>query len=164
MISEKMEEALNEQINAELWSAYMYLSMSAYFESENLGGFANWMRVQADEEVEHAMRFYNYVNEVGGRVELKPIDEVPTAWDSPLDAFQETLKHEKKVTSLINDLVDLADEENDHATYSMLQWFVDEQVEEEDSAGEIVEKLEFVGDSANGLLSLDRHLGERSAE
>ena len=164
MISEKMEEALNEQINAELWSAYMYLSMSAYFESENLGGFANWMRVQADEEVEHAMRFYNYVNEVGGRVELKPIDEVPTDWDSPLDAFQETLEHEKKVTSLINDLVDLADEENDHATYSMLQWFVDEQVEEEDSAGEIVEKLEFVGDSANGLLSLDRQLGERSAE
>ncbi|MEF8848488.1 MAG: ferritin [Candidatus Thermoplasmatota archaeon] len=162
MIKEKIEEAINNQINAELWSAYLYLSMSTYFESKSLGGFANWMRNQAQEEVAHAMRFYNYVNDRGGRVKLQPIEKVPTDWKSPLDVFQETYKHEQKVTEMINDLVDLASKENDHATYNMLQWFVEEQVEEEDSAEEIVEKLKLIGDSGNGLLRLDKELGQRT--
>lgn len=164
MLSERTQKALNEQVNAELWSAYLYLSISAYFESENLGGFANWMRIQADEEVEHAMRIFDYVNDRGGRVKLHPIDDVPSSWNSPLEAFRETFEHEKKVTGLINDLVDLAEEEEDRATYSMLQWFIDEQVEEEDSVEEIVEKLQLVGDNPNGLLSLDRELGQRPQE
>ena len=141
MMKKLIEKAINKQINAEFWSAYLYLSMSAYFESINLSGFANWMIMQSQEEVSHAMRFYNHVVERGGRVKLDPIDSVETEWKSPLHVFQETYKHEQKVTGLIEGLVDLAEKEKDRATLNMLQWFIGEQVEEESSADEIVGKL-----------------------
>jgi ferritin len=161
MLKQKIEEAINKQINAELWSAYLYLSMSAYFESISLGGFANWMRIQSQEEVTHAMKFYDYVVERGGRVKLMPIDVVKTHWKSPLDAFEETYKHEQKVTSLISNLVNLSAVEKDHATVNMLQWFVNEQVEEESSADEIVQKLRLIGKDGSGLFMIDRELGQR---
>ena len=161
MLKPKIEKTINKQINAELWSAYLYLSMSAYFESISLGGFANWMRIQAQEEVSHAMRFYNYVVERGGRVKLMPIDAVKTDWKSPLDAFEETYTHEQKVTGLINELVNMSAAEKDHATVNMLQWFIDEQVEEESSADEIVQKLKLIGKDGSGLFMIDRELGQR---
>lgn len=161
MIKKNVEQAINKQINAELWSAYLYLSMSTYFDSISLSGFSNWMKMQAQEEVNHAMRFYNHLVERGGRVKLDAIDEVPTEWESPLHVFEETYKHEQKVTSMIEDLVDLAEEEKDRATLNMLQWFIDEQVEEEDSADEMVQKLKLIGDSGNGLFMIDRELGQR---
>jgi len=161
MLSEKMQDALNGQLNAELYSAYLYASMSAYFESINLRGFANWMRVQAQEEVVHAYRFYNFVNERGGRVVLGPVEGPPTEWDSPLAAFEAAYGHEQKVTGLINELVDLAVSEKDHATNNFLQWFVSEQVEEEASANEVVQKLNLVGEATGGLFMLDREMGQR---
>jgi len=161
MISEKMQDALNGQLNAELYSAYLYVSMSAYFESMNLRGFANWMRVQAQEEVVHAYKFYSHLNERGGRVILPQIDGPPTEWDSPLAAFEAVYEHEQKVTGLINDLVDLAVAERDHATNNFLQWFVTEQVEEEASASEVVEGLKLIGDAKAELFMLDRELGQR---
>jgi ferritin len=161
MISKKMEEALNEQINAEWYSAYLYLSMEAYFESMNLPGFANWMRVQIQEESIHALKIYDFVNERGGRVLLKSIAQPPTEWESPLAVFEAAYKHEQKVTGLINDLVSLAIEEKDHATNSFLQWFVDEQVEEEDSANQVVQKLKLIQNDPGGLFLIDRELGQR---
>jgi ferritin len=161
MIDEKMQEALNKQLNAELYSAYLYLSMSAHFRSVNLGGFANWMRVQAREELAHAMKFYDYVNERGGRVLLRPVDEPPSDWNSPLAAFEHVYQHEQKVTGLINKLVDLAVKARDHATNNFLQWFVSEQVEEEASADEVVRKLKLVGDDPSGLFMIDRELAQR---
>ncbi len=161
MISKKMEEALNDQINAELYSAYLYLSMAAYFESINLRGFANWMRVQAQEELLHAMKFYDHVNERGGRVILKEIEAPPTEWDSPLAAIGHTYAHEQKVTSLINGLVDIAVAEKDRAAESLLRCFVDEQVEEEDSANSVLQRLELISGSGNGLFMVDRELGQR---
>lgn len=131
MLNKKVEEALNAQINAEFWSAYLYLSMSAYFEAEGKSGFANWFRVQFKEEQAHAEIFMNFIQSRGGRVILKAIDEVPTSWESPLDVFKETLKHEQKVTSLINELYSIAEEAKDYATRNTLTWFIDEQVEEE---------------------------------
>jgi ferritin len=156
-----MEQALNKQLNAELYSAYLYLSMAAYFYALNLNGFANWMTVQNQEETSHAMKFYSYINERGGRIALAQIDGPPTAWNSPLEVFQETLKHEEKVTSLINDLVDLAITERDHAANAFLQWFVTEQVEEEASANEILQNLKMAGNDPNALFMLDRELGTR---
>ena len=161
MIKAKVEKAINKQINAELWSSYLYLSMSSYFESINLSGFANWMIMQAQEEVNHAMRLYNHVIERGGRVLLEEIDKVPTEWKSPLHVFEETYKHEQKVTSLIEDLVDVAEQEKDRASLNMLQWFIDEQVEEEASADEILQKLKLIGDQGSGLFMLDNELGQR---
>lgn len=161
MIDEKMREALNKQLNAELYSSYLYLSMSAYFQSVNLSGFANWMRVQAQEELAHAMKFYDYVNERGGRVVLPAVDEPPSEWDSPLAVFEHVYEHEQKVTGLINKLVDLAVKARDHATNNFLQWFVSEQVEEEASADEVVQKLKLVGDDPSGLFMIDRELGQR---
>ena len=161
MISKKMEEALNGQVNAELYSAYMYLSMESYFKSLNLNGFANWMRIQTQEEVTHAMKIYDFVNERGGRVTLSAIDGPPTEWNSPLAVFEAVYKHEQKVTGLINDLVDLAIKEKDHATNSFLQWFVNEQVEEESSADEIVQQLKMMEDAPGGMFMLDRELGQR---
>jgi ferritin len=160
-MKEFVEKALNNQINAELQSAYLYLSMSAYFESINLKGFANWMRIQAQEEVGHAMRFFKFIFDRNGKVKLLSIDEPEGSWKSPLDAFENVYSHEQKVTGLINGLVDLAKKENDHATENFLQWFIGEQVEEEASALEIVEKLRFIKDSANGLLRLDSELAKR---
>lgn len=160
MLSEKMEKALNDQIQAEIYSAYLYLSMEAYFESINLGGFASWMQVQYQEEMSHAMKFYGFINERGGRVVLQAIDAPPSQWDSPLAVFEATLEHEQKVTARINDLVDVAIAERDHATNNFLQWFVAEQVEEEDSANGVVEQIKLVGDA--GLFLLDRELGQRT--
>jgi ferritin len=161
MISKKMEEALNEQVNAELYSAYLYLSIESYFKSLNLNGFANWMRVQTQEEVMHAMKIYDFVNERGGRVILKAIEGPPTEWDSPLAVFEAVYVHEQKVTGLINDLVDLAIKEKDHATNSFLQWFVNEQVEEESSADEVVQQLKMMENAPGGMFMLDRELGQR---
>ena len=161
MLKPKVEKAINKQINAELWSSYLYLSMSSYLESISLSGFANWMIMQAQEEVNHAMRLYNHVIERGGRVLLEAIEEVPTEWKSPLHVFEETFKHEQKVTSLIEHLVDVAEQEKDRASLNMLQWFIDEQVEEEASADEIVQKLKLIGDQGSGLFMLDNELGQR---
>jgi ferritin len=161
MLSEKMEQAFNKQLNAELYSAYLYLSMAAYFYSLNLNGFANWMTVQNQEETMHAMKFYNYINERGGRITLAQIDGPPTNWHSPLEIFEETLKHEEKVTGLINNLVDLAIAERDHAANAFLQWFVTEQVEEEASANEIIQNLKMAGNDPHALFMLDRELGAR---
>jgi ferritin len=161
MISKKMEEALNAQVNAEMYSAYLYLSMESYFKSLNLNGFANWMRVQTQEEMMHAMKMYDFINERGGRVLLKTIEGPQTKWDSPLAVFKAVLKHEQKVTSMINDLVNLAIKEKDHATNSFLQWFVNEQVEEESSADEAVQQLKMMEDAPGGMFMLDRELGQR---
>lgn len=161
MLKEKVQEALNEQLNKELYSSYLYLSMSAYFQSVELKGFANWMRVQAQEELMHTMKFYDYVNERGGRVILKEITAPQTEWTSPKAAFEHVYKHEQMVTGLINDLVESVIKEKDHATNNFLQWFVTEQVEEESSAKEVLEKIKLVGDESSGLLLLDQELGQR---
>lgn len=161
MLSKKMENALNEQINAEFESAYLYLSMATWLEEKNLEGMANWMMIQFKEEQTHALKFYNYVIERGGRIILKPIKGPKTEWKNVLQVFEETLEHERLVTSLINNLVDIAIEEKDHATNSMLNWFVDEQVEEEAGADKIINQLKMVGDHPNGIFMLDRELGSR---
>ena len=161
MLNEKIQAALNKQLNAELYSSYLYLSMSGYFQSINLLGFANWMRVQAQEELVHAMKFYDFINDRGGRVALQPVEGPPTEWSSPLDAFENAYRHEQKVTGLINDLVNLAVKERDHATNIFLQWFVTEQVEEEASADEVVQKLKLMGDDGGGLFMLDREMAQR---
>ena len=161
MIDKKMQSAFNEQINAELYSAYLYLSMVAYFESVNLPGFATWMRVQTQEEVMHAMKIYDYINERGGRVILKSIGEPQTEWESPLAAFEAAYEHEQKVTGLINGLVNLAIEEKDHAANMFLQWFVNEQVEEESNADAIVQKLKLMADAPGGMYMLDNEMGQR---
>ncbi len=162
MISEKMQEAINDQINAELYSAYLYLSMQSYFEAENLPGFATWMDCQVKEETAHAMKFFHYVNERGGRVLLKPIEGPDTEWDSPEAVFQATLEHERVVTGRIHALVKLAREEVDTATEIFLQWYVTEQVEEEASAEDILNKLQRMAGAPGGLFMLDRELGQRS--
>jgi ferritin len=161
MISQKMQDALNEQVNAELYSAYMYLSMATYFGSNSLNGFANWMQIQTQEEVSHAMKIYKYVEERMGRVTLKAIDGPPTEWKSPLAAFEAVFAHEQKVTGMINSLVDLAIKENDHATRGFLQWFVDEQVEEESSADAIVQQLKLMKDAPGALYMLDKEMARR---
>lgn len=162
MLKESIETALNEQINAELYSEYVYLSMAAYYDDQGLPGFAGWMRAQADEEHEHAMRLYDYVLDRDGRVRMDGLDDPPTEWESPQAAFEAAYEHEVEISRMIDDLVDVAREENDNATENMLQWFVAEQVEEEATAQDIVDKLGYVGDDGPGLLMLDQELGERS--
>lgn len=161
MIGKKMQDALNEQVNAEFYSAYLYLSMVAYFESINLPGFATWMRAQTQEELFHAMKIYDYVNEQGGRITLKSIAQPPSEWESPLAVFEAAYQHEQKVTGLINGLVNLAVEEGDNAANTFLQWFVDEQVEEEESAETVVNKLKVVADDSDGMKMLDNEMGQR---
>lgn len=161
MLSDKIRDAFNRQIVAELYSSYLYLSMSAYFESINLKGFAHWMRCQVQEEIVHAMKFYAFVNERGGTVKLGAIDAPPTEWASPLAAFQDAYAHEQKVTGLINSLMDLAIAERDHASNAFLQWFVTEQVEEEASADEVVKKIQLAGERGGGMFMLDRELATR---
>ena len=163
MLSEKMENALNGQLNAEMYSGYMYLSMNAYFKSINLDGFANWMYYKAQEELAHAMKFYEFIISRGGRVKLAQIDAPPNSWDSPLAVFEATLEHEQKVTGLINDLVEKALEEHDHASNIFLQWFVSEQVEEEENVGGVLEQLKLMGEAKGGLFMMDRELAKRSA-
>jgi ferritin len=161
MFNEKIQKAFNDQINAELYSAYLYLSMAAYFQGMNLLGFANWMRCQSQEELLHAMKFYNFIHDRNGEVQLAAIQGPPTEWKSPLNAFEEAYKHEQKVSSLINNLVDLAIQEKDHAANSFLQWFVTEQVEEESSADGVVQQLKLAGDHGSGIFLLDRELAAR---
>ncbi len=161
MLSKKMENELNKQINAEYWSAYLYLSMSGYCAEIGLAGAANWMRIQYQEEISHALKFFDYIIDRGGRVELMPIAEVPKKWNGVINIFEETLKHEQKVTSLINSLMDVAIEERDHAAKSFLQWYVDEQVEEEDNVRTILDQLRLVDGGGNGLFMIDKDLAQR---
>lgn len=161
MLTEKMENALNGQIQAEFYSAYLYLSMASYFEQNDLPGFANWMRTQFQEEQFHATKQFNYVLERGGKVVLGSIDAPPSTWESTLAVFEATLSHEQMVTGLINDLVYLARDERDNATEIFLQWFVKEQVEEEDSASTIIGQLKLIKDSPHALFMIDRELGQR---
>lgn len=156
-----MEQAINEQINAELWSAYLYLSMSAYCHANGQPGFGKWYDVQFQEEQDHAKILFNYVVSRGGRVVLKPIAAVPTEWKCLLEVVEETLAHERKVTGLINNLYALASKENDYATVSALRWFIDEQVEEEETAQNIIDKLKMVKDNGYGLYMIDKELGGR---
>ena len=161
MLTDKIQKALNGQMNAELYSSYLYLSMNAYFKSVNLDGFANWMYYQAQEELEHAMKFYDFICQRGGRVQLAQIEAPPSEWNSPLAVFEDTLAHEQKVTGLINDLVEIANEERDHASQIFLQWFVSEQVEEEDSVGGVLEQLKLMGEAQGGLFMMDREMAKR---
>jgi ferritin len=160
-MDEKMVDSLNSQLNAELYSAYLYLSMGTWFESEDMSGFASWMKVQAQEELSHAMKIYDYLIQRGDRVTLTRIDSPPTEWESPLKAFEHVYAHEQKVTGLINQLVNLAISLGDHATNNFLQWFVAEQVEEEESSSGVLKKVKMSNDSLSGLLMLDNELGQR---
>lgn len=161
MIDKKMLEALNEQMNAEMYSSYLYLAMAAWFKDLNWGGFAKWLEVQSREEMGHAMKLYSFIDERNGRIQLKAIAAPPAEWKGPLDAFKAVLAHEEKVTGLIHGLVKLAADVDDPATSIFLQWFVTEQVEEEANATDIVDKLEKIGDAKQGLFMLDHALGER---
>jgi len=163
MLKANVQEALNNQINGEIASTYLYLSMAAYFESKNFRGLAKWMEVQAREEWGHAMKIFGHINERGGRVTLKQIDAPPSEWKSVLDVFEQTLTHELKVTEKIHAIVKLATSECDYATLAFLQWFVSEQVEEESQTTSIVEKLKLMGDGNIGLFILDGELGKRAA-
>ena len=155
---------MNEQIKNELYSAYLYLSMAAHFESTNLPGFAHWMKIQATEEVKHSMKFFEYINERGGKVTLKAIDQPVADFKTPLDVFTMAFKHEQKVTGMIHKLYELALKENDYPSQIMLQWFVKEQVEEEKSAENIIEQLKMAGDSSAALLMADRQFAQRKAD
>ena len=161
MIKENVQTALNNQLNSELYASYYYLSMSAYFQAINLTGFASWMRAQAQEELMHAMKVYDFINDREGDVDLTSIAAPKRQWDNSLAAFEDAYRHEKAVTAQIYDLVDLSLTERDHATNTFLQWFVTEQVEEEATASDIVNKLKLVGSDGNGLFILDRDLGAR---
>ena len=161
MITKTMQNAINKQINAELWSAYLYLAMSMAAEAKAFKGVANWFFVQWLEEQDHARIFQNYMNSIGAKVILHPIDKVETEWDNPLEMFKETLKHEKDVTEMINGLVHLAMSEGDYATLSRLQWFVDEQVEEEENARDLIDDFSRAGKDFDAILELDARLGKR---
>lgn len=161
MLSEKMEKALNDQIAAEFYASFLYLSMSTYFEAVNMPGSAHWMRQQATEEYGHAIKIYRYIHERMGRVKIQPVAEVPSDWASPLAAFEAAVGHEQKVTAMIAALVEQARAEKDHATESFLQWFVDEQVEEENQVCTIVEQIKMVSDSTGAMFMLDKSLGSR---
>jgi ferritin len=162
MISEKMQKALNDQINAEIFSSYLYLSMAAFLESEDWKGFAAWMRIQSGEEYGHAMKFYKYVHDVEGKVTLAAIEKPKATWKSPLQAFEEAHKHELYITDRINKLVALAMQENDYATNIFLNYFVTEQVEEVSTVAQIVKKFNMLGDNKTSLFLLDRELGMRA--
>lgn len=161
MLSTKINDAINTQINWEFWSGYLYLAMANHFESAGRKGIANWFRIQFKEEFAHAQIFMNYVHARGGKVELAPIAEVPQSWDSPLQAFASTLEHEQQVTRRIHELYALAEAEHDFATRQMLNWFVAEQVEEEDSAQEIIDNLSLIGEDGTGIFQIDTELGQR---
>jgi len=162
MLKDKIQKALNAQMNMELSSSYLYLAMAAYFESENLSGFGHWMKVQSGEEYDHAMKIYGYINQRNGRVNLTKIDAPKSEWKGAEEVFTETLRHERSVTDSIDQLVDLTITEKDHATNTFLQWFVTEQVEEEATAMNILDKIKMMGDNKNGLFLLDRELGMRA--
>ncbi|MDD5142878.1 ferritin [Methanoregula sp.] len=161
MLSKSMESALNRQVNRELYSAYLYLAMSAYFETASMKGFAKWMRLQAKEEQSHAMKIYDYIIARGGKASLEAIEAPKAKWTSAGKVFEEVYSHEQKVTGMINNLVDLAIKEKDHATFEMLQWFVKEQVEEEEQASGILSQINMLGDVVGHLFWLDHELGKR---
>ena len=161
MLSEKMQNALNAQINAEMWSAYLYLSMSMAAADKGLKGVANWFAIQFKEEQDHAQIFINYLLSRGGRVKLAPIAEVETEWDTPLAMFEQTLEHEKKVTSLINNLAAIANEDRDFASINRMNWFIDEQIEEEESARDMIFTVEAVENDKYGMYMLDKELATR---
>ncbi len=161
MLNTKMEAALNKQVNAELWSAYLYLSMSYDMQDKGFGGFASWFAKQAEEEFEHATKFMEFIGSMDGRVKLMPIDEVRQEWNSPKDAFEDTLLHEKKVTAMIHGLMDLAIELKDYASQSLLKWYVDEQVEEEDTARNTLSALEKIEKDPAALYMLNKQMGKR---
>ena len=158
MLSDKMIDALNEQINKEMYSAFLYLAMSAYSDFKGLKGIANWYHVQYQEEMEHAMRIYDYVQGQGAQVKLKAIEASPSDFGTPMQMFEKTLEHEQFVTQFINNLVDLAVEEKDHASQIFLQWFVSEQVEEESNVNEILDRIKLAGEDGNGLFMVDKEL------
>ena len=164
MVSKSMQDAMNEQINKELFSSYLYLSMAAYFEDKNLPGFGHWMRMQADEEREHAMKFYDFILERGGKVVMKAIDAPKTEWTSSLEVAEEVAAHEAKVTASIYALYELALKEKDYPAQVMLQWFISEQVEEEKNAAEIVANLKLIEERGTAVLMLDHRLAKRKDE
>src|SRR3972149_9659589 len=161
MISKKMQDAINEQINKELFSSYLYLSMVAYFEEKNLPGFAKWFRLQAEEEKEHAMKFFDFLIERGGRVKLGALAEPKAEWTSSMNAFEEVLQHEQFISASINTLYELALAEKDYPSQILLHWFINEQVEEESNANEIIEKLKMIEDKGTAVLMLDKEMGKR---
>ncbi len=162
MLSDKLLDALNEQMKNEFFSAYLYMAIAGYFAAEDLPGIASWMRVQALEELTHGEKFFNFITEAGGRTDFRAFDAPQNRFTSPLEVFQYSLEHERFVTSRINQLMDLAKTEGNHAAQIFLQWFVTEQLEEEASFGLIIRKLERIGDDGNGLLRLDEELGART--
>ncbi len=162
MISKKLQNAINKQINKELYSEYLYLSMAAYLESIGLEGFANFFKVQVLEERFHTMKFFDYVNERGGRVILEAIDRPQIEFKSPVEIFEIAYKHEQYVTKLINELMEVAIKENDHAAKSFLNWYIDEQVEEEASMDKILNQLKMIGGKGQGMLMLDKELAART--
>jgi len=161
MLSERMEKALNEQLNAELYSAYLYLSMASYFDHVALKGLSRWMHVQALEELTHAMKFYNFLIDCGGRAIMQRLEAPAVDWESPLRVFEDVYRHEQIVTGSIHELVNLAMEEKDHAANNFLQWFVGEQVEEESSANGVLQRLKLIGNDRSGLFLLDQEMGQR---
>lgn len=163
MLKPKVLDAINNQINAEFYSAFLYLSMSAWFQDKGLHGFANWMFVQYGEELAHGNKFFNYVVDRGSKVELKAIDQVPVDFESITDVWEKSLAHEQKVTSMINRIMDVAIEAGDHATISFLKWFVDEQVEEEANVTDILAALKLIGGEGNGIFMLDREMSQRTS-
>ena len=163
MLSKKMTKAINDQMNREIYSAYLYMSMSSFSSYIGLKGFANWFMVQYHEEMYHAMKMYEYIQRQGECAKLQPMDKLPTEWDSPLEMFEKTLEHEQKVTKWINELMDLAIEEKDHASQIFLQWYVTEQLEEEENDNDIIVKLKLIKSNAQGLMMLDQELSQRVA-
>ncbi len=161
MLTSKMEQALNEQLNKELFSSYLYLAMSSYCDALGLQGASNWMNVQSEEEHFHAMKIYKYIQERGGRVMLEQIDKPQSEWKSLLDVFEATLEHEQFITKSINELMSLAIEEKDHASCSFLNWFIDEQVEEEATVGDLLNKIKLIGETGNAAFVLDQELAKR---
>lgn len=164
MVSDEIQKAVNEQINAEFESAYIYLAFAEYFDSENLNGFAHWMRMQWQEELDHGLKFYDHLLKRGGRVELEQIDKPRVDASNPLEVFEKALEHERYITGRINDLYELAKQKRDNPLQNLLQWFIDEQVEEEETTEEIVEKLRLIGDHGPNLFLLDQELGNRQSE
>ncbi len=163
MLSKTMQDAINDQINKEMYSAYLYLAMAAHFQAESLPGFAQWMHVQQGEETGHAMKFFHYIYERGGKVALQAIDQPPATFKTPLAIFEQVLQHEQKITKSITRLYELALKEKDYPTQIMLQWFIKEQVEEEQNDMQIIEQLKMVGDAPIALIMLDRQLAGRKA-
>jgi ferritin len=162
MLKSTMQQALNDQLAREMYSSNLYLAMAGYFQSINLKGFAHWMRLQAQEEMGHAMKFFDYLLDRGGTVQISKIDQPPSSWESPLAAMEASLKHEQFISQNINELANLAIKEGDHGTNIFLQWFITEQIEEEANVSEIVEKLKLIGDWKGGLLMIDNELGKRT--